>query len=123
MWFFQPETRSPVRETVEKTVHTEPHETENFRDDDRPAASAEPSRRRSVWQRVTSIPAFLLIGLVKLYQWSLSPIFGGQCRFYPSCSNYFIQAVQKYGVISGSIRGVARILRCHPFHRGGYDPP
>ncbi|MEX0724825.1 MAG: membrane protein insertion efficiency factor YidD, partial [Planctomycetaceae bacterium] len=104
-------------------VHTEPHETENFRDDDRPAASAEPSRRRSVWQRVTSIPAFLLIGLVKLYQWSLSPIFGGQCRFYPSCSNYFIQAVQKYGVISGSIRGVARILRCHPFYRGGYDPP
>ena len=78
---------------------------------------------RSPWRTLVSLPAMCVIGLVKLYQWLLSPIFGGQCRFYPSCSHYFIQAVQKYGVVRGSVRGVMRILRCHPFHRGGYDPP
>lgn len=72
---------------------------------------------------IARLPSLLLIGLVKLYQIFLSPIFGGQCRFYPSCSHYFIQAVQKYGAISGSIRGIRRICRCHPWHPGGYDPP
>lgn len=87
------------------------------------AASTESMRPRSVCRMLISIPAWGLILLVKLYQLILSPIFGGQCRFYPSCSNYFIEAVKKHGAISGSVRGVARILRCHPFHRGGYDPP
>jgi putative membrane protein insertion efficiency factor len=64
-----------------------------------------------------------MIGLVRLYQRLLSPLFGRQCRFHPTCSEYFIQAVRKYGAISGSARGVWRILRCHPFNRGGYDPP
>lgn len=65
----------------------------------------------------------LLIGMVRLYQMTLSPIVGRQCRFHPTCSHYFIEAVQKYGAVSGSLRGVGRILRCHPFCRGGYDPP
>jgi uncharacterized protein len=69
------------------------------------------------------LPARGVIALVRGYQWLLSPIFGGQCRFHPSCSQYFILAVEKYGVISGSARGVWRILRCNPFGRGGYDPP
>jgi putative membrane protein insertion efficiency factor len=69
------------------------------------------------------IPSAILIGMVRLYQIFLSPIFGGQCRFQPSCSHYFIEAVKKYGAISGSIRGIRRILRCHPYHPGGYDPP
>lgn len=69
------------------------------------------------------LPARGVIGLVRIYQWTLSPLFGPVCRFHPSCSEYFIQAVEKYGVISGSLRGAWRILRCHPFHRGGYDPP
>ena len=64
-----------------------------------------------------------MIGLVRLYQFLLSPLFGRQCRFYPTCSEYFIQAVEKHGAISGTLRGVWRILRCHPFHRGGFDPP
>ena len=72
---------------------------------------------------IVMIPSMLLIGFVRLYQIFLSPLFGGQCRFDPSCSAYFIQAVRKYGAISGSARGVWRILRCHPYHPGGYDPP
>ena len=73
------------------------------------------------WIRLS--PARCVIGLVRGYQRILSPIFGGQCRFYPTCSQYFILAVEKYGVISGSLRGVWRILKCQPFHPGGYDPP
>jgi putative membrane protein insertion efficiency factor len=69
------------------------------------------------------LPARAVIGLVRLYQVFLSPLFGGRCRFHPSCSQYFILAVEKYGVISGSLRGAWRILKCQPFHRGGYDPP
>lgn len=65
----------------------------------------------------------MLIGIVRLYQITLSPIFGRQCRFHPTCSQYFIEAVRKYGAASGFVRGVWRIMRCHPFHPGGYDPP
>lgn len=69
------------------------------------------------------LPALCLIGCVRLYQIVLSPLFGRQCRFQPTCSNYFIDAVKKYGALAGGWRGVRRILRCHPFHPGGYDPP
>ncbi len=70
-----------------------------------------------------TIPTRILIGLVRAYQWTLSPLIGPTCRFEPSCSEYFIQAVRKYGAVRGSMRGVLRICRCHPFHPGGYDPP
>jgi len=72
---------------------------------------------------ILNLPANVLVGLVRIYQLLLSPLFGGRCRFYPSCSEYFIGAVRKYVAISGSCRGVWRILRCHPFNPGGYDPP
>lgn len=72
---------------------------------------------------VVKTPAFVLVTLVRLYQWLISPLLGQRCRFYPSCSEYFIGAVRKYGAISGSLRGIWRICRCHPFHPGGYDPP
>ncbi|MFM2092916.1 MAG: putative rane protein insertion efficiency factor [Planctomycetota bacterium] len=68
-------------------------------------------------------PSWFLIAGVRVYQWTLSPILGGHCRFSPSCSHYFIQAVRKYGPWKGSGKGVLRICRCHPFHPGGYDPP
>ena len=77
----------------------------------------------SVLRWLARFPALLLIGLVRLYQIFLSPIMGRQCRFYPTCSAYFIEAVEKYGALAGSWRGLRRILRCHPFHPGGYDPP
>jgi putative membrane protein insertion efficiency factor len=70
-----------------------------------------------------NLPSQALIVLVRLYQCTLSPFLGGQCRFEPSCSHYFIAAVQKYGAVRGALKGLRRILRCHPFHPGGYDPP
>jgi hypothetical protein len=74
-------------------------------------------------EMVARLPSQVLIGLVRLYQWTLSPFIGRQCRFTPTCSNYFIGAVQKYGAWRGAWRGILRICRCHPFHPGGYDPP
>lgn len=64
----------------------------------------------------------LLIGLIKLYQLLLSPYFGQQCRFTPTCSHYAVGAINKYGSLRGSIYGIRRLLRCHPWHAGGYDP-
>ena len=71
-------------------------------------------------------PAWLarraLIGLVRLYQVALSPLVGGHCRYRPTCSEYFIEAVRKRGALRGTLMGLWRILRCHPLSRGGYDP-
>jgi uncharacterized protein len=64
-----------------------------------------------------------LIGLVILYKLTLSPLLGRHCRFQPTCSSYFRQSVEKYGAVRGSLRGLVRICRCHPWHPGGYDPP
>jgi putative membrane protein insertion efficiency factor len=74
-------------------------------------------------QKTWHLPRWLLVGLVRVYQWTLSPLLGRQCRFEPTCSAYFIQAVLRYGAVRGSWRGLLRIGRCHPFHPGGYDPP
>lgn len=65
----------------------------------------------------------LLMGLVRFYQRYLSPLKGGPtCRFYPTCSQYAYEALQKHGAIKGTYLAAARVLRCHPFHPGGYDP-
>lgn len=64
----------------------------------------------------------LLIALIKLYQWCLSPWLGQQCRFQPTCSHYAIAALQKYGVWHGLRLSASRIGRCHPWHAGGHDP-
>ncbi len=69
------------------------------------------------------LPAGMLIFMVRCYQVVLSPFFGRQCRFYPTCSNYFLGAVKKYGPWKGSLKGLWRICRCHPFNPGGIDPP
>lgn len=74
---------------------------------------------RSLW----NLPALICIGCIRLYQIFLSPIFGKQCRFHPTCSHYTIGAIRKYGAVMGIIWGAWRILRCNPFCRGGYDPP
>ncbi len=65
----------------------------------------------------------LLIALVRFYQRAISPLLGSNCRFSPTCSQYTIEAIEKYGVIRGLWKGVRRIARCHPFSRSGYDPP
>jgi len=76
-----------------------------------------------LWATLVGLPSWLLIAGVRLYQIFLSPVLGRQCRFLPTCSQYFILAVKKYGAVRGAYRGVLRICRCHPFHPGGYDPP
>jgi putative membrane protein insertion efficiency factor len=69
-----------------------------------------------------SILAYFLIFLITIYQYTLSGMFGGSCRFDPSCSRYTQQALKKHGAWRGSIMGAKRVLRCHPWHSGGYDP-
>ncbi len=82
-----------------------------------------PGRFRVFLQVLAGVPRRVLIGMVRLYQTLVSPLLGRHCRFEPTCSVYFIESVHKYGAIRGAFRGVLRICRCHPWHRGGYDPP
>ncbi len=60
--------------------------------------------------------------LIRLYQWTLSPLLGPACRFHPTCSQYALEAIRRFGVVRGSWLAVCRIGRCHPWHEGGYDP-
>jgi putative membrane protein insertion efficiency factor len=64
----------------------------------------------------------VLIYLIKLYQKFISPMFAPSCRFYPTCSEYAVQAIIKYGVFKGGAKATWRILRCNPFNKGGIDP-
>lgn len=64
----------------------------------------------------------LLIGLIRGYQLLLSPFLGNHCRFYPSCSSYAMTAIETHGVGRGLWLGLRRLLRCHPWHEGGFDP-
>jgi len=73
-------------------------------------------------RRLGSLPGRAVILMARLYQLTLSPLLGRQCRFVPSCSEYFIQAVRSRGAVRGSVMGIWRVLRCNPFSRGGYDP-
>ncbi|WP_051904549.1 membrane protein insertion efficiency factor YidD [Hippea jasoniae] len=63
------------------------------------------------------------ISIIKFYQKYISPLHRPSCRFYPTCSNYAIEAIKKFGPFEGSIMAVYRILRCGPWSAGGYDPP
>ena len=64
----------------------------------------------------------LLLAVIRFYQRSISSHLGPSCRFIPTCSQYAYEAISRYGVIKGSFMAIARILRCNPFHPGGYDP-
>ena len=66
--------------------------------------------------------AWLLLGVVRLYQVTLSPLMGGHCRFQPTCSRYAAEAIQTHGGLKGGWLALRRILRCHPFGGSGYDP-
>lgn len=66
--------------------------------------------------------ARVLVFVVRGYQILLSPYFGSQCRFSPTCSHYSMQALEKHGAIKGAYLTIRRLLRCNPWHRGGFDP-
>lgn len=64
----------------------------------------------------------IMIAFIKLYQIALSPFFGQQCRFSPTCSHYAIESIEMHGALKGLILTIKRIVRCHPWHVGGHDP-
>ncbi|HOK07211.1 MAG TPA: membrane protein insertion efficiency factor YidD [Syntrophales bacterium] len=64
----------------------------------------------------------ILLLIIRIYQVCLSPLFPPSCRFTPTCSEYAREAISRYGPWKGSFMGLRRVLRCHPFHPGGYDP-
>jgi putative membrane protein insertion efficiency factor len=64
----------------------------------------------------------VLLALIRVYQYAFRPLLGANCRFYPSCSDYARESVEKHGVFKGSWLALRRVLRCHPYHPGGYDP-
>ncbi|MDA7950626.1 MAG: membrane protein insertion efficiency factor YidD [Pirellulaceae bacterium] len=73
-----------------------------------------------------AVPILLTLAMLLLiiaYQRLVSPFLGSNCRFSPTCSQYFRQSLQKHGLLKGTFRGILRITKCHPWHDGGYDPP
>jgi putative membrane protein insertion efficiency factor len=64
----------------------------------------------------------LLLVLIRCYKYAISPLIGQNCRFFPSCSDYTTQAIEKHGACKGMYLGLRRILRCHPWNSGGFDP-
>jgi len=65
---------------------------------------------------------FVALQVLRAYKWAISPMFPPACRYVPTCSEYAMEAVERYGVLRGGAMSLARLLRCHPFVRGGYDP-
>ena len=76
----------------------------------------------TVWQRIRRILAWPLIALVRFYQLFISPLLPPSCRYTPTCSQYALEALRRYGPLKGGWLALRRILRCHPFGGGGYDP-
>jgi putative membrane protein insertion efficiency factor len=64
----------------------------------------------------------LLLSMLRGYQYAISPLFGANCRFYPSCSDYAREALERHGALKGSWLALRRVARCHPYHPGGFDP-
>ena len=67
-------------------------------------------------------PKFVVLRLLRAYKWAISPMFPPSCRYVPTCSEYAMEAVERYGALRGGLMAVWRLLRCHPFAHGGYDP-
>ena len=65
---------------------------------------------------------YLVVAFLKAYKYAISPLLPSACRFYPTCSAYAIEAIEKYGFWKGAVLAIGRLLRCHPFCAGGYDP-
>jgi putative membrane protein insertion efficiency factor len=71
---------------------------------------------------VNSISQQAVLGLLRVYRWAVSPMLPPACRYVPTCSEYAMEAVERYGALRGSAMAAWRVLRCHPFSRGGVDP-
>jgi hypothetical protein len=82
----------------------------------------EPGRNQGPVEQRRSAGKWLLRGPIRFYQLAISPMMPAACRYYPSCSNYAIEAIDKYGALKGGWLAIRRILRCHPFRPGGFDP-
>lgn len=78
---------------------------------------------RTLFQWPSRAAIALIIASIRVYQVTLSPLFGNVCRFQPSCSRYMVGALQKYGLLRGLRKGIGRVCRCHPWNPGGFDPP
>jgi len=68
------------------------------------------------------LPKFVALQLLRAYKWAISPLFPPSCRYVPTCSEYAMEAVERYGVLRGGMMAGLRLLRCHPFAKGGHDP-
>jgi putative membrane protein insertion efficiency factor len=83
---------------------------------------------KTLLKKLAFIPKIVILSLIRLYQIFLSPDQGifmprsATCRFYPTCSSYTLQAIKRFGILKGVFLGVKRIIRCHPFSHGGWDP-
>jgi uncharacterized protein len=75
------------------------------------------------WRKLKGFPVTAAVWSLRGYQRWVSPCLGPQCRFHPTCSQYAIEALRKYGLVRGSWKAVCRVARCHPWHPGGDDPP
>jgi putative membrane protein insertion efficiency factor len=75
-----------------------------------------------VSRRATAVASTALTGLVVAYQWTVRPLIGPNCRFHPGCSDYAVQAIRQHGPLRGTALAARRVLRCHPWNQGGYDP-
>jgi len=64
----------------------------------------------------------VMIGLIRFYQWAISPLMPARCIHYPTCSQYTVESIQRFGPVYGLWLAIRRLLKCHPFARGGYDP-
>jgi uncharacterized protein len=71
---------------------------------------------------VNDIAKFVVLQLLRGYKWAISPMFPPACRYVPTCSEYAMEAVDRYGVLRGGWMALVRLLRCHPLVKGGYDP-
>lgn len=78
--------------------------------------------RRGNKNEMRQIPKLVAIQLLRVYKWAISPMFPASCRYVPTCSEYAMEAIERHGALRGSWMAFTRILRCHPFVRGGYDP-
>jgi putative membrane protein insertion efficiency factor len=68
------------------------------------------------------LPKLVALQLLRAYKWAVSPLFPPSCRYVPTCSEYAMEAVERYGVLRGGMVAALRLLRCHPFAKGGHDP-